>query len=207
MEENRKSNFTVDSEMYSKLKSNTIKYGMNEKEPIEFANKLVSMVNDILSTHRTKFGGKYKFGLSAPSYIMESVDCTASFDGRKDFAPFYVHISSENSDYIDLVEFASKINYFGCVNGNVVDFIVSPNLLEKNMDKFKIFMFAAIKEGYYQMQMNVISSDILLKAKENPDLFPNLIVRVWGFSAYFKDLPDEYKNLIIERTLKSEGKI
>ena len=57
------------------------------------------------------------------------------------------------------------------------------------------------------MQMNVISSDILLKAKENPDLFPNLIVRVWGFSAYFKDLPEEYKNLIIERTLKSEGKM
>ena len=207
MELNRKSNFSIDDEMYYKLKSNNIKYGMNKEKPIEFTNKLISMMRNILDGKKTKFGGKYKFGLSAPSYIMESIDCSASFDGRKNFEPFYVHISCENSDYIDLVEFASKINYSGCINGNVVDFITSPNLLEKNMDKFKTFMFSAIKEGYYQMQMNVISSDILLKAKENPDLFPNLIVRVWGFSAYFKDLPEEYKNLIIERTLKSEGKM
>ena len=35
-------------------------------------------------------------------------------------------------------------------------------------------------------------------------LFPNLIVRVWGFSAYFNDLPEEYKNLLIERAMESE---
>lgn len=207
MELNRRKNFSIDEEMRYKLKNNNTKYGMNKEKPIEFTNKLISMVKNILGERKTKFGGNYKFGLSAPSYIRESVDCSASFDGRKNFEPFYVHISCENSDYINLVEFASRINYSGCINGNVVDFITSPNLLDKNMDKFKTFMFAAIKEGYYQMQMNVISSDILLKAKENPELFPNLIVRVWGFSAYFKDLPEEYKNLIIERTLKSEGKV
>ena len=52
--------------------------------------------------------------------------------------------------------------------------------------------------------MNIVSSDILIKAKENPNAYPNLIVRVWGFSAYFNELPEEYKNLLIERALKSE---
>ena len=55
--------------------------------------------------------------------------------------------------------------------------------------------------------MNVINSDILLRAKKNPQEFPNLIVRVWGFSAYFNDLPDEYKDVIIKRTLEYEGKL
>ena len=55
------------------------------------------------------------------------------------------------------------------------------------------------------MQMNVVSSKTLIAAKENPDLYPNLIVRVWGFSAYFKDLPEQYQNLIIARALESEG--
>ena len=42
----------------------------------------------------------------------------------------------------------------------------------------------------------------------NSNLFNfNLIVRVWGFSAYFNDLPEEYKEYIIERALRSEGKI
>ena len=55
------------------------------------------------------------------------------------------------------------------------------------------------------MQMNVVDSKTLIEAKENPEKFPNLIVRVWGFSAYFNDLPEEYKNLLIERATKSEN--
>jgi formate C-acetyltransferase len=47
----------------------------------------------------------------------------------------------------------------------------------------------------------------LIAAKENPDLFPNLVVRVWGFSAYFNDLPEEYKLLLIKRALESENAV
>ena len=54
------------------------------------------------------------------------------------------------------------------------------------------------------MQMNVVSSETLLAAKKNPSLFPNLIVRVWGFSAYFNDLPENYKDLLIRRAIESE---
>ena len=57
------------------------------------------------------------------------------------------------------------------------------------------------------MQMNVTDSKTLINAKANPDLYPNLIVRVWGFSAYFNDLPLNYKNLLIKRALKNEGKL
>ena len=45
-----------------------------------------------------------------------------------------------------------------------------------------------------------------IKAKANPKDYENLIVRVWGFSAYFNDLPESYKDLLIERALKNEGK-
>ena len=55
------------------------------------------------------------------------------------------------------------------------------------------------------MQMNVVSSKTLLEAREHPEDFPNLIVRVWGFSAYFKDLPREYQDVLIKRALKNEG--
>ena len=47
---------------------------------------------------------------------------------------------------------------------------------------------------------------LLIKAKANPKEYENLIVRVWGFSAYFNDLPESYKDLLIERALKNEGK-
>lgn len=54
------------------------------------------------------------------------------------------------------------------------------------------------------MQMNVVDSKTLIAAKADPKLFPELVVRVWGFSAYFNDLPDEYKDVLIARAIESE---
>ena len=89
----------------------------------------------------------------------------------------------------------------------MVDYFVSPSFIDNNYDKFVDYLLLSIKTGFFEMQMNVIGSDLLIKAKKDPNKFPNLIVRVWGFSAYFKDLPEEYKDVLINRALKNEGKI
>ena len=108
----------------------------------------------------------------------------------------------------ELLLFASKLDYMGAKsNGNVVDFFVNPRLLNENLDKYQMLLTQAFKQGVYQIQMNVVSSEVLIAAKSDPALFPNLVVRVWGFSAYFNDLPDEYKELLIQRALVSEGRI
>ena len=65
-------------------------------------------------------------------------------------------------------------------------------------------MKAAINQGYFQMQMNIMDSRTLIDAKAHPENYPGLIVRVWGFSAYFNDLPDDYKEVLIERAIQSE---
>ena len=135
------------------------------------------------------------------------VNFPASFDGRKKGEPFGVHISNDKANsYTELVNFASNLDYNdNRFNGNVIDFFVTPNFIKDNYEKFLEFLLLSIKKGFFEMQMNVISSKQLLEARKNPDKFPNLIVRVWGFSAYFKDLPDEYKDYLIERALKNEG--
>lgn len=84
--------------------------------------------------------------------------------------------------------------------------MVTPSFIENNEEKFIDFLMLSINVGFFEMQMNVVSSEILIRAKENPKEFPNLIVRVWGFSSYFNDLPEEYKDVLIERALRSEGK-
>ena len=57
------------------------------------------------------------------------------------------------------------------------------------------------------MQMNVVHSQTLLSAQKHPEKYPDLIVRVWGFSAYFNDLPENYQNVLIERALESESAV
>ena len=55
--------------------------------------------------------------------------------------------------------------------------------------------------GGWHIQFNIHDSDELLKAKENPEQYKNVLVRVGGYSAYFVDLPPELQDEIIARTL------
>ena len=72
------------------------------------------------------------------------------------------------------------------------------------LEQFISFIKGAIRKGFYQLQINVMDSSTLIDAKKHPDKHKNLIVRVWGFSAYFNDLPDEYKDRLIQRALENE---
>jgi len=51
-----------------------------------------------------------------------------------------------------------------------------------------------------QVQVNIMDPKILLEARDNPELYPNLLVRVSGYSAYFNDLTPKMKDEIIRRT-------
>ena len=49
--------------------------------------------------------------------------------------------------------------------------------------------------------MNVLSKAQLLEAHEDPSLHPDLMIRVTGYSAYFKSLSREYRQPIVDRIL------
>jgi len=43
---------------------------------------------------------------------------------------------------------------------------------------------------------------LLIKAKQDPDSYPNILVRVSGYSAFFNDLTPEAQNEIISRSMQ-----
>lgn len=207
----RKNNFKKDKyqDAYNDLRNMKPCFGMDDDEILNISNDIIQFLEDCLKDYTNQFGGKIKFGLSAPSYISAGEELSASFDGRKGGEPLSTHISLDtNGDFTEILRFASKLDYGGAkFNGNVIDLMLSPNFIKDHMDKFTDFIYSSIKLGFFQMQMNVVDSKTLIEAKENPDSHPNLIVRVWGFSAYFNDLPEEYQDLLINRALKNEGKL
>ena len=207
----RKNNFKKDKyqDAYNELKSIKPRFGMDDEEILDISNDIIQFLEDCFKDYANKFGGKIKFGLSAPSYISAGAEINASFDGRKAGEPLSTHISLDtNKDFTEVLRFASKLDYGGAkFNGNVIDLMLSPDFIKNHSDKFTDFIYSSIKLGFFQMQMNVVDSKTLIEAKENPEAHPNLIVRVWGFSAYFNDLPEEYQDLLISRALKNEGKL
>lgn len=72
--------------------------------------------------------------------------------------------------------------------------------------KYSPALLRALVEGYFalggtQMQITCTTKEMLLEARENPDAHRDLIVRVGGFSEYFRNLTNELKDAVIERTL------
>ncbi|MBC7119318.1 MAG: DUF3029 family protein [Methanobacteriaceae archaeon] len=192
-------NFRSHKSLKFELENKGLKYGMDEPEVIELTNRIISMLHE-------KLRGKYKFGLSSPSYLTEGESTKASFDGRLAREPLGVNISpvkfTANMSYTEIFNFASELDYSKAYNGGVVDIMIEKSLMDRIPQEFTSLIKTAIMKGVMQIQVNVLNPKILLKALKNPELFPDLIVRVWGFSTYFKDLPKEYQEIIVKRALE-----
>lgn len=192
-------NFSSSEALRSELENSGLKYGMDEPEVMDLTNRIIDMIHDELS-------GRYKFGLSSPSYIWEGEETGASFDGRRAREPLGVHISPvkllEGMSYTGILNFASGLDYSKACNGGVVDLMIDRSLLESARGEFMGLIKTGILRGVMQLQVNVLDPEVILEAARDPELHPDLIVRVWGFSAYFRDLPEEYRELIVRRALE-----
>ena len=51
------------------------------------------------------------------------------------------------------------------------------------------------------INLNVISKEQILEAHADPSKYPDLVVRVTGYSAYFKTLSPEYRQQVVDRML------
>lgn len=200
------SNKNIANKEIEKIKCNKY-FAKDDDNIVKLVKEILDVTNLNLKNYCNKFGGKIKWGLSSPGYIDIGKITEATFDGRDEGEPLSVHISSIDSiPYTEIINFSSKIYYKGIrSNGNVVDLFISPNWINNNFEKFFLFIKTSINVGFFQMQMNVVSSKQLIEAQLNPLKYPNLIVRVWGFSALFNDLPKEYQDLLIKRAKICEG--
>lgn len=205
MNKARVENFTDSPQIYKEITSLRKSYGHDEENVEELVNRITSSISSIVEQYTNALGGTVKFGLSSPGYNILSKRMPADFSGRKNGKPYNTHISCIDADYTEIVVFAGKIEYNRQrFNGNVIDFFMTESLINDNLDKFVLFMKGAINAGFFQMQMNLIDSKTLIDAKAHPEKYKGLIVRVWGFSAYFNELPESYKDLLIERAIAAE---
>ncbi|MHB0859407.1 MAG: pyruvate formate lyase family protein [Anaerolineae bacterium] len=58
--------------------------------------------------------------------------------------------------------------------------------------------------GGTQINLNVMDAEQVLEAHQDPTKYPNLVVRVTGFSAYFASLSPEFRQLVVDRII-TEG--
>ena len=69
------------------------------------------------------------------------------------------------------------------------------------VDKICDYILTLFRKGGTLLNINIINAQQILAANENPDAFPDLVVRVTGFTAYFCLLTPEFRKLVVDRIL------
>ena len=55
--------------------------------------------------------------------------------------------------------------------------------------------------GGTQINLNIMDAEKVLEAHKDPSKYPDLVVRVTGFSAYFASLSPEFRQLVVNRII------
>ena len=61
------------------------------------------------------------------------------------------------------------------------------------------YYYAYIDMGGHQLQLNAVNTELMKDAQEHPEKHRQLVVRIWGWSAYFVELDKEYQDHVMRR--------
>ena len=101
-----------------------------------------------------------------------------------------------------LLNTINKFDFTKATNGMVLDIKFTPTFLEAKEHSLalKSLIETYFKRGGMEIQVSVVSRDLLIDAQKHPENYQDLVVRVSGFSAYFHSLQKETQDEIIRRT-------
>jgi formate C-acetyltransferase len=184
------------------------KFGNDIDEADLMCCYVVNQFCDELDKYINNRGGKFIAGVYyLTSNIPNGERTAASADGRKAHMPLNDGGVSpthgvEKRGATAVLKSAGKLNNMRMGHGCVLNQRFHPSIFEGNESEstFNAYMKGIVDVGAWESQFNVITSEALHDAQENPDKYAGLVVRVAGYSAYFTALEKELQDEIIDRT-------
>lgn len=89
--------------------------------------------------------------------------------------------------------------------GTALDIKLEPSAVEgeEGLDALESLLHGFLQLGGFFMQIDVLDNAVLLDAQRHPEQYPNLTVRISGWSARFVTLSREWQQMIIERSAQN----
>ena len=157
---------------------------------------------------RGPIGGKYYAGTSSISANVPFGAATmATPDGRKAHTPLAEGASpASGTDHLGptaVINSVGKLPVGAILGGVLLNQKLNPSTLDNDGDRQKLMAllrtFFEVHKGWH-IQYNIVSRETLLAAKQHPDQYRDLVVRVAGYSAFFTALSPDAQDDIIART-------
>ena len=154
-------------------------------------------------------GGRYHVDMLPTTchiYFGEVIGATAN--GRRAHKPVSEGISPEK--FADthgptaVIKSCAKMDHCS-TGGTLLNQKFTPSALagDTGLENLASLIRAYFAMDGHHIQFNVFDKQTLLEAQKHPDDYRDLIVRVAGYSDYFRNLDEELQNEIINRTAQS----
>ena len=200
------SNFENTPELLHKLRFEAPKLGNNDDFVDNIATELLDVFANALKGKTNCRGGIFRAGTgSAMYYLWHSNEIGASADGRRAKEPFGTNYSvslfAKVKGPVSVIASMTKQHFHNAMNGGplTLEFHQSVFADDDGIEKVGLLVKNFIDRGGHQLQLNTVNLDKMLDAQKNPENYRQLVVRIWGWSAYFVELDKEYQDHVIAR--------
>ena len=193
-------------ELLHKLRYEMPKSGADNEDADANLIWLTETFSGCLAGKKNERGGIWRAGTgSAMFYLWHAAEIGASPDGRRRNEPFAANYSpslfARIDDPVHVVRSYAKPDLGKVINGGplTIEFDASIFNSDENRTKVASLVRYFIQCGGHQMQLNAVARETLLDAQKHPENHERLIVRIWGWSAYFVELDRGFQDHVIRR--------
>jgi len=199
-------NFQGQYDLWHQLRYDAPKMGNDDNDVDNIAVELLDDFAKMTENLKNERGGCFRPGSgSAMYYLWHAKDIGASADGRKAGEPLSANFSPSMNvklnGPVSILKSFSKPDMKKIMNGGPLTLELHDSVFRnpESIRKVSLLIKMYMDMGGQQLQINAVNRNKLMDAKVHPELYKNLIVRVWGWSGYFVELDEMYQDHIIQR--------
>ena len=201
-----KANFEGYPELLHTLRYDAPKLGNNDDYADQISVRLMDCFAKALAGKKNPNGGIWRAGTgSAMYYLWHANEIGASADGRLKGEPFGTNFSvslfAPVRGPVSVIGSMTKQNFKDAINGGPLTLEFHESVFSDTDGTAKVGALVKrfIDLGGHQLQVNTVNSEKLLDAQKHPENYKRLVVRIWGWSAYFVELDREYQDHVLRR--------
>lgn len=197
-------NFEQQDELLAYVRNKPLKYGIWEETEKGFSREMIRFLYETYQGYTNYRGGRYRPAYwTMTNHSGQGKITYALPNGRQANRPFASGITPVSEAAADLTECFRSVGALGSLNipgGEALNIKFTAIRSRDEAALLGDFVEGYFKSGGQQVQFNIMSHEMLRDAREHPEKYPDLLVRVSGYSAYFNDLNDSMKEELITRT-------